>query len=431
MSEEYPLVKITKLVEGGQGLGVLPDGKKVFVWNALPGETLGVRVVKHKHSHAEAIAEQIITPSPERIEPARSYFISTSPWQMMTFEAENRYKLQLVRDIFTQAKIALPEFQLTAAAIDPGIADIERQPSIFHYRNKMEYSFWGDDEGIHLAIHIRGTHGKQVITQSALGMTQIDDMANRLCAELTKRGVRGSDLKTVILRASQSGAVVASLFVKREDFPKIESPKGLQGLRVYFSNPKSPASVRTRQLQESGNVLLTDSILGQQFTYDADSFFQVNLPMYERALKSIKEHSSEPELVDMYAGVGSIGLSVATDSVELIELDPATARMAEENAAASRLNATVIETSAEKALESITNDKPLILDPPRAGLHQKVTARVLEALPPKITYLSCNPTTQARDLALLQDKYAITYFEAFNFFPRTPHIETLAILQRR
>lgn len=431
MENKLEQAMITKLVEGGQGLGELSDGKKVFVWNALPGETVGVRLIKQKHSYAEAIAEEIITPSPDRVEPARSYFISTSPWQMMTFDAENRYKIQLVHDIFAQAKVAIPEFKFTAPDLDPSVTDIEDQPSIFHYRNKMEYSFWGDDDGIHLAIHIRGTHGKQIITESALGMRQIDALGNSLCSILTKCNLRGSDLKTLILRASQDGAIVASLFVKCEPFPVLELPDGLKGLRVYFSNPKSPASVRTKLLQEIGDPLLTDTILGQQFTYDADSFFQVNVPMYERALERIKEQSSEPVLVDMYAGVGSIGLSVATKSVELVELDPATAKMAAVNAAGSRLDATVIETSTEKALDYITSDKPVIFDPPRAGLHQKVTTRVLEALPPKITYLSCNPTTQARDLALLQEKYAITYFEAFNFFPRTPHIETLAILQRR
>ena len=431
MTDRLPEVTITKLVEGGQGLGELPDGKKVFVWNALPGETLGVRIISQKHSYAEAIAEEIISASPERIEPARSYFVSTSPWQMMTFAAENRYKDQLVRDIFSQAKVPLPTFKLSTISLDTPAANPEDQLGLYHYRNKMEYSFWGDDDGVHLAIHIRGTHGKQIITESALGMKQIDQAANSLCRQLTALHLRGSDLKTVILRASQDGAIAASLFVKRETFPEIKLPPELRGLRVYFSNPKSPASVRTKLLQESGEVVLTDSILGKQFTYDVDSFFQVNVPMYERALQSIKEHSSEPTVVDMYAGVGSIGLSVATKVVDLIELDPATAKMAAVNAAASQLDARVIETSAEKALDYIAADKPIIFDPPRAGLHQKVVARVLDVLPPKITYLSCNPTTQARDLAQLLGTYDITCFEAFNFFPRTPHIETLAILQRR
>jgi 23S rRNA (uracil1939-C5)-methyltransferase len=95
------------------------------------------------------------------------------------------------------------------------------------------------------------------------------------------------------------------------------------------------------------------------------------------------------------------------------------------------LDVTVVETSSETALDYIVADKPVIFDPPRAGLHDKVVARTLEVLPPRIAYLSCNPATQARDLAKLTESYTITYFEAFNFFPHTPHIETLAILERK
>ena len=86
--------------------------------------------------------------------------------------------------------------------------------------------------------------------------------------------------------------------------------------------------------------------------------------------------------------------------------------------------------ASEKTLDYITSDKPVIFDPPRAGLHDAVTDRILEVLPPKIIYLSCNPATQARDIAKLQDSYKITHLEAFNFFPRTPHIETLAVMIR-
>jgi len=128
----------------------------------------------------------------------------------------------------------------------------------------------------------------------------------------------------------------------------------------------------------------------------------------------------------MYAGVGSIGLSVGAR--QLIELDPATAAMARVNAGDM---SEVVEASTEKALEYIVSGKPVIFDPPRAGLHAKVVERCLEVLPPQIIYLSCNPATQARDLALLQEKYIIEFFETYNFFPRTPHIETLAVLHRK
>jgi 23S rRNA (uracil1939-C5)-methyltransferase len=259
-------------------------------------------------------------------------------------------------------------------------------------------------------------------------MPGIDAAANALCMELGKLHIRAGDLKTIIVRSSQKHEVVAGLYVKREDFPELAMPGELKGLRAYFSNPKSPASVRTKLLQESGDVLLHDSLLGQVFTYDVDSFFQVNLPIYEHALERIRQFNQAPDIVDMYAGVGSIGLSVAGKSVSLVEIDPATSAMARQNAADFSLNTEVIETSAEKALDYVTADKPVIFDPPRAGLHDKVAERVLEVLPPQITYLSCNPVTQARDIAKLQANYDIKYFEAFNFFPRTPHIEALAIL---
>jgi 23S rRNA (uracil1939-C5)-methyltransferase len=133
----------------------------------------------------------------------------------------------------------------------------------------------------------------------------------------------------------------------------------------------------------------------------------------------------------MYAGTGSIGLSVAKNAVELIELDPATAAMARINAKASGLEAQVVESSTEKVLEYIVGGKPVIFDPPRAGLHDKVVEQTLEILPPQVVYLSCNPATQARDIAKMLEAYTITYFEGFNFFPHTPHIETLAVLERK
>jgi 23S rRNA (uracil1939-C5)-methyltransferase len=122
-------------------------------------------------------------------------------------------------------------------------------------------------------------------------------------------------------------------------------------------------------------------------------------------------------------------LSVAKQAVELVELDPATAAMARLNAAASGIEAKVTEGDTANAIQSIVSDQPVIFDPPRAGLHTKVIERVLEAKPPQIVYLSCNPATHARDLKLLENAYKITHFEVFNFFPRTPHIETLAVLE--
>lgn len=421
MDAPLETVTIEKLVHGGQGLAELSDGRKVFVWNALPGETVKIRLIKQKRSYAEAIAEEVVSTSKERIEPEEANYLATSPWQMMTYEAENKYKRDIVAELFQHEKVTLPEF-----------GDVQHDDRQWHYRNKMEYSFWGDDDGLHLALHQRGSHGKQIVAGSKLALEALDRGANSILSQLSALNARAGDLKTIIVRVNQAGEAVAALYTKLPKFKQLELPTELKGLRVYYSNPKSPASVPTELLYELGNTHLQDELLGKTFHYNVDAFFQVNVPVFEQALASIKrELQQADDLTDMYAGVGSIGLSVAETSVDLIELDSASAEMAAENASQSGLNVRVMQTSSEQALEHISGNKPVIFDPPRAGLHPKVTERVLETLPPQLLYLSCNPATQARDLALLQEAYEITHFEIFNFFPRTPHIETLAVCRRR
>lgn len=411
------IVEIEKLVHGGQGLGVMADGRKVFVWNALPGETVAVELERSKKSYTEGTAVEVVKPSRERVEPKEQNYLATSPWQIMSFDTENHWKQEITRELFTQAGINLPDF---------GLQTDKKQ---YGYRNKMEYSFWGDDAGVHLALYNRGSHQKQIVTGSALAIPAIDLAAAAILKELNNRGVRAGDLKTIIVRCDQTGGTVAALFVKPKTFPKLKLPEQLRGLRVYHSSPKSPASVRTGLLYELGDATLKDKLSGKSFTYNVDSFFQVNAPVFELALARMKEFANVNDLVDMYAGVGSIGLSLAKKSVDLVESDPATSAMAMVNAKASGLKASVTQVASEKTLDYITADRPIIFDPPRAGLHSHVTDRILEAKPPKIIYLSCNPATQARDIAKLQTAYKITHFEVFNFFPRTPHIESLAILE--
>lgn len=413
-------ITIEKIVHGGQGLGTLPSGQKVFVWNALPDEVVEIRIIKKKKQYLEAVAERILEASPMRVEPQEENYLATSPWQMMTFDAENTYKQKIIEELFAHEKVALPK-----------LAEVVHDDGEWRYRNKMEYSFWGDDDGLHLAMYRRGTYGKQIITGSTLAMPAIDKAANDILEVLKELGVRAGNLKTVVVRCTQDGKAVAGLYVKTKDFPRISLPEGLQGLRVYYSTPKSPASVPTKKLYELGDVVIKDTLLGQPFTYDVDSFFQVNIPMFEHALIYIQRHSAADKIIDMYAGAGSIGLSVAKQAVTLVELDAASAAMARTNAQASDAQVEVVEASTEKVLEYIAPDIPVIFDPPRSGLHPKVVERVLEAQPPQIVYMSCNPATQARDLALLQQSYEITHFEIYNFFPKTPHIETIAILRKK
>ncbi len=410
-------VKIEKLVHGGQGLGTLHDGRKVFVWNSLPGETVRVRLLKSKKGYAEAIAEEVLVASPERIKPVEpDSYLATSPWQIVAWQAENKFKKEILIETFKREKIELPPFVLVHDDRD------------FGYRNKMEFGFWGDDDGVHLAHFVRGSHGKTKVKGSALAPKELNTAAAAVLAEISAHKMRAGDLKSMMVRTDQKGNAVVALFVKREDFTRIKKPDNVQGLVVYFSNPKSPASVPTRLLYEVGQRTLKDKVQGTELQYDVLSFFQVNLPVFEKAVSIIDYHTGGGmNKVDMYSGVGSIGLTIGGTKT-MVEIDAANVEMANKNV--DWLPIEVVHASSEKALEYITHNATIIVDPPRAGLHKDIINKIIEAKPKQVVYLSCNPSTQARDInLLLNGGYKLKNFEGYNFFPRTPHIESLAVLE--
>ena len=220
-----------------------------------------------------------------------------------------------------------------------------------------------------------------------------------------------------------------------------------QGGEVIYSDPRSPASRITARLAKFGETTLTGTILGTPFRYACEGFFQVNIPVYEQALRDMQEWVSYPKcttlanndtggenlpVIDLYAGVGTIGLTIGGDNATLIEInESAVAEMQRNITALGRTNARAILAPSEKALDFITPNHVVIVDPPRAGLHADVIAKLLETAPPRIIYLSCNPVTQARDTALLTEKYNIRAHRGYNFFPRTPHVEHLVVLDRK
>jgi len=407
-------VVIEKLVHGGQGIGTLADGRRVFVWNALPGETVMVRLTRQKHKLAEAVAEEILQASPERQQPRDEAYLSTSPWQIMDYTAENRHKQAILEETFTREHV-VRDIPVSFSA----------PKEAWHYRNKMEYSFWADDNGLHLALFNRGTHGKRIVSGSSIARPEVDRTANAILDVLNHGAIRGSQLKTVVVRANQAGETVAALYVKDEKFPDIPELSGVcKGVAVYYSTPKSPASVLTQELKVYGDITLTDTFRGVRVMYDVRSFFQVNPDIFSEALAAIEQAVNGEPFIDLYSGVGTIGLCIG-GAPTLIESDKHNIEMARRNAA----TASIIAATAESALEYIDGSQSLVVDPPRAGLHSRVTDRILETLPPTVIYLSCNPITQARDLARLPSGYRIIGLHGYNFFPRTPHIESLAVLQ--
>jgi 23S rRNA (uracil1939-C5)-methyltransferase len=410
-------ITLEKFVFGGQVLATLNDGRKVFVWGGLPGERVALSITKQRKTYAEAVVAEVREASPHRERPKDEAFLSTSPWQIVSFALENEYKQQLLHDVMRQEEV------MVSSEIRWHFSEPQ-----WHYRNKMEYSFWGDDTGIHLAHYQRGTHRKQKVSGSSIARAEIDIASQAVCKVLAGAGVRAGQLKAMIVRCSQAGDVSIALFVKDKDFPECSQLADIvKGLVVYYSDPKSPASIASEQLYVYGNTQLVDTLLDVPMSYDVTSFFQVNLPVFEQALRRIfagtENKNTSQKLIDMYAGVGSIGVPLRADV--LIEIDPINTALMRKNAPH---NSKIVEASSEQALQYIDSNSIVIVDPPRSGLHQKLVAHMLHDCPQQIVYLSCNPATQARDLAQLQSKYTIDELIGFNFFPKTPHIESLAFL---
>ena len=349
----------------------------------------------------------------------------------MPFQDEQAQKSALIREAFELHHVTLPE--------TPKVYTDDVQ---YGYRNKVEFSWYSDTDAISgvdtldIAFFRRGSKGKIVVNSSSLARPEINTLAQAIRDLLRTKPVTARNLKTLLVRSDQQGNCVWQLYLKDKIDNLISSHEAsqlpAQGGEVIFSNPKSPASVITERLAEFGDIALTDTILGTPFRYATESFFQINIPVYEQALRDMAQFTANntAKVLDLYSGVGTIGLTIGGDDVTLVEINEHAVREMRQNIAGLHKNATAILAPSEQALDYITSDKIIIVDPPRAGLHQAVIDRLLEQTPPRIIYLSCNPVTQARDVSLLQEKYQITHIQGYNFFPHTPHIENLIVLDK-
>ena len=381
-------IAIDKLVPGGQGIGINEDGKKGFFWNALPGEVVTeYTITKSKSHYFEAIATKLENPSAHRIEPKDSCFLATSPWQIMDYDYELTEKRELLIEQFRQNDIT----------ISP--TNVQTDGKDFFYRNKMEYSLYWDsaEEIIKPAQHERGSHRKSPLGTSSIERPEIFKKAKEIIDDLNARHEEARKYQSLLLRCDRQGNVEGGLYENRKPHPT-------------FNN-------------------LTDEILGQTYSYSPNGFFQINLPVYELALLEIKKHIETDNVLDLYSGVGTIGLSVARDkNLTLVECNKFAYAELEKNC--ENTTAQPVLANSEDALEYIAPNQTVVLDPPRAGCDKKLIDKLLEVVPTKLIYLSCNPATQARDVKLLLEKYEIESVTPFNFFPRTPHLENLVILKK-
>jgi 23S rRNA (uracil1939-C5)-methyltransferase len=424
MKQVSDTVRLEKIVGDGQALGTLANGTKVLVWGALPSEIAEVRIIKRKGRKAHAVAERIITAAPERVEPKDpDSYLSTSPWQIMSYKTEAKWKKQLVRDAFELYDVDIRSSELISDNL------------MYGYRNKIEFSWWqkSKTDTLELAFFCPSTRARIPVKGTSLARPEINEAARQIRDVLQRNGVKAQTLNTLVIRCSQQGLVNAQLYINDKNFHALSATDitslNLHGFEIIYAPSKNSAVITSQVLEAHGQVFLTDTLLGTEFHYSAGGCFPVNLPVYEMVLAHIKEWVHEQPVITMYSGVGTIGLTLNTSSqMTLIEQDSPCINEMYHNIDNLGSDAQVVYAPSEEALNHITRDHTVIVNPPRGGLRIDVLHTMKDIRPPRIIYLADNPITQAHDISQLLDRYHISHTAAFNLFPRTPYTEHVIIL---
>jgi len=464
MSEKiYPVkrngeyeVSIERLAFGGSGVARI-ENYVIFVKNALPGDKVKIRIRKRKKSHAEAIIIQLIEPSPKRKEAPCPYFewCGGCSWQNLDYDDQLNYKRDLVADSLKHI-----------GGLDPSkVKAVLPSEQIFGYRNKMEFSFsdtkWllphqlGDAEHskyFALGLHVPGRFDKILHIDRCLLQ---DDGANDILAFISEwsesnglepYGIRSHQgyLRFLVLRRSvHTGQIMVNIVTAFEDADRLQPlVKELQsrfpmiGSIINTINDR-PAQIAFGEKTEvlAGSDTITEKISDFVFNISANSFFQTNTRQTEVLYNKVTEFAAldGSQLVwDLYSGTGTIGLFLAGQARKLVgfELIKSAVEDAKVNAKNHKIHNISFEHGDILDLLKITRTKPdvLVTDPPRAGMHEKITRAILELGPQRIVYVSCNPTTLSRDLSILSAKYDITEIQPVDMFPHTYHIETVVRL---
>jgi tRNA/tmRNA/rRNA uracil-C5-methylase (TrmA/RlmC/RlmD family) len=429
------VIKFVDISPEGKAIGYY-EGNKVEALGILPGEEAKVLIIKKKRKLEAKILEVIKTSEFMAI-PLEDHFMSCSPFQIAEYDYQKKLKEQMLQKAY-----------LEYAGIDIKIDRFYYPENLFKYRDKLEFSFHGIEKDLRIAFHKRGGKFYDMIDLGngcALGMDIMNKAGLKILEWLNKNDFSEFDLKTLTLRASHlNNKVVAILLFKKElkiqkildetGIPNL-SEFGVDGIIAGFSSPKSPASNIDKIYFQLGIDSLVEEINGKLFKYPMDGFFQNNLELFPKAIDEMKEMIIGSELngVELYSGVGTIGISLSEKFKKIIgvEIIESAVNYASQNAELNNVtNYTSIFSPSEKIDSTmLDNCDVLILDPARPGLHPKVIKMIKEKLPKQIIYLSCNPSTQAKDYKDIMDIYEIKRIIGFDFYPHTLHLESLIELR--
>jgi 23S rRNA (uracil1939-C5)-methyltransferase len=465
-------LKIQNMAYGGQGIAHLREenvglkdgdarlnGFVLFVKGAIPGDRIEARVIQKKRDYAEAQMTALLDPSPDRVQAPCPYngFCGGCQWQHVAYERQLGYKKDHVKD-------AVSRIGDLAHVLVHDVIPSEKQ---FAYRNKMEFSFsdrrWVLPDEFNerkkadefaLGLHVPGTYSKVIDVETCLLQPK---KGNHILREV-KRFVKQSRLPVYGLKSHQGFWRFLTLrysthldewmvnLITAEERPSVLKPLA-EVLSLRFDNLKTiinnvhggraSIAVGKKETIYSGDGTIQDRIGPFSFQISANSFFQTNSRGAEVLYNKVKEFAelTGSELVlDLYSGTGTIPIFLSNQAKEIvgIEITQSAVRDAERNCEINGiLNCRFILGDIKEKLTDLRM-KPdvLIIDPPRAGMHKDVLSRVMDLGTERIVYISCNPSTLARDMKIMSQDYRVVEIQPVDMFPHTFHIESVAKLVR-
>lgn len=464
--KELPTLPEVKIIDvGAEGNAVARvDDMVVFVPFAAPGDIADIKITKKKRSYAEGKIERMVSPSDIRVEPRCEHFTVCGGcrWQHLPYDVQLRCKRQQVVDALQRiAKVEHPE-----------VAPALGSDSIWAYRNKMEYTFsnkcWltyeqlksGEEFPVREAagFHIPGAFDKVLDIKKCHLQ---DDFGDRLRLFIKNYGLEHGYsfydlrantglLRTLMIRIASTGQTMAVMVFGEDDREKITAL--LDAVRaefpeitslLYVINLKVNDTITDQDvLTHSGAEYIEEEMEGLKFRIGPKSFYQTNsLQAYKLycVAREFAELTGDELVYDLYTGTGTIANFVSRKAAKVVGIEyvPEAIEDAKVNSAANGIDNTLFFAGDMK--DVLTADfiaehgRPdvMIIDPPRAGMHEDVVNAVLGAEPRRIVYVSCNPATQARDLALLDAKYRVDAVQPVDMFPHTQHVENVVKLTLR
>jgi len=452
-------VTIIDIAEEGKGVGKADDFV-LFVEKAVPGDIADVQVYRSKKNFGEAKIVTLKQASAYRTEPFCEHFGTCGgcKWQHMTYESQLQFKQKTVADALTRlAKIDVS-----------GILPIIASPADRYYRNKLEFTFsnkrWlydgenRDDEALDmnaLGFHIPGRFDKILdVHHCYLQADPSNDIRNRVDVFAKQNGITYYDLRAhtgavrnLVIRTSSTGelmVIVVFAYPAESDVDKLMGfvEAGFPQITslLYIINEKKNDTIFDQEvIAWNGPEYIHEEMNGIRFRIGPKSFYQTNsiqaLRLYEIA-RDFADFKGDELVYDLYTGAGTIANFVAAHVREVVGVEyvPSAIEDAKINSAINNITNTKFYAGDMKDVLSAgfvaEHGKPdvIITDPPRAGMHPDVVARLMEIEAPKIVYVSCNAATQARDLLVLKEKYDTVKIQPVDMFPHTQHVENVVLL---